>query len=362
MRLSTRQLDEMSSRARALLGSWVLLSIVWVFNLPGLADNVSGWAHWLRWVARHHWAILGLGLLLWLIVSAWFVFEVRKRPPSTPDQAQIEQYLKLGAMREQFAAGGIGMEPRDVMPGQISFKLRSRPRGSTLARAAAGGEVGVLMRRGEQLLGEVDALEKPLDPHTARYTPMEALSLHAARGFRYSLDSQGSPNVWLRDTARFVSEHAPGWSSQVYPDRVRDLKAERLAVKENLAVLGEIANGILTPPLTPVEARAATALTAQHDQAVLSAYRDILQAGRELLGEFGKTQKARQEASEDMRGRAEAWFKRCGEWASGSLTTGQIARLGFEGAPRDSTSTASYFGLILRYLNALEAAGQELGL
>jgi hypothetical protein len=37
-------------------------------------------------------------------------------------------------------------------------------------------------------------------------------------------------------------------------------------------------------------------------------------------------------------------------------------KMGFEGAPRDSTTDAFYFGLLLRYVNALEAAGDELGL
>ena len=117
------------------------------------------------------------------------------------------------------------------------------------------------------------------------------------------------------------------------------------------------------PAPVPDESEAATILRAKRDQAVLSAYRDILRKGRGLLEEFRVTQRGGLAATAEMRENAESWFRRTVDWGSSSgLSLQQQARMGFAGAPFDSTADAAYVGLLMRYVIALEAAGNELGL
>jgi hypothetical protein len=327
------------------------------------------------------WALVVLALLL--LVFAVFVWLQERKSKSQPHVT-----AKPTAEEEEKTSGVRLRKPRGISEADHIARLPAAQRHSSelakaaastpsparvaLAKAAAGDDprrnaADALIRRGETLRNEVVQLRKPIDRHTARYQPNVVLSHHVAQSsLRYVFGGPtDTTNTWLADVSRFVAEHAPARSVELYPKRVDSLDVEKAAIEQTLAVLREVADGVLESlprEPTPEELQAAVILTAKHDQAVLSAYRDILRSGRALLEAFRATQESGLRATPEMRSRAEDWFKRCGDWASGNLSPEQRVRTGFDGAPRDSTTDAAYFGLILRYVNALEAAGQELGL
>lgn len=329
----------------------------------GVGENLIAWGIIFAagWVI-HHYGGLATGWTLALIVAAallasgaLLLLHARTavteasalRPPKPRGVSEAEHIASLPAARR---AG------RDLAKATAG----TTPARSRLAKAAAGHwpEVDALIRRGETLLGEVKELRKPVDPHTAQYEPQAVMFKQMSRASRYMLGATNPTNTWLADVARFVSEEAPARSAELYPEPVKSLKTEQAAIEQNLGVLREIADGILSPRVS--ESRTATILRAKHETAVLSAYQDILRTGQALREDLRASMKGDQPATPELHMRAEAWFKRCGDWASANLTAEQRARLGFDGAPRDSTTVAFYFGLTQRYVSALESAFREL--
>jgi len=117
----------------------------------------------------------------------------------------------------------------------------------------------------------------------------------------------------------------------------------------------------LDDPQAKWEKDALALFQAKHDQAVVSAYRDIFNRGGILRDQLSRTLQGSRESDPTLHDRAGAWCNRCVLWASDAGLTGE-ERARFRGKPLEELSTADYFTRMEDNLDELGKTGKRLGL